>query len=161
MTGSSDLEFVNSVKADFQGSPANVPCIVEDLFALPDKVIMISSGGTLTAALTSGNDIYMWGTGVTPGPLTQLWNASPFPLDLDGHDFLDVAIGNQHVIVLTTEHRVFVLGDNRSGQLGLGETLQCDQWTEVSLPIVGEKQHVTKVYAGHNNSVLLVEDITE
>lgn len=120
---------------------------------------MIRSGGTLTAALTFNHDIYTWGSGIRPGPLTPLWHPVPFPLDLGTHEFLDIAIGSQHAILLTTEHRIFVLGNNRNCQLGVEEKLQCSDWTEVSLPIVRSKQRVTKVYAGHNNSLFIVEDI--
>jgi alpha-tubulin suppressor-like RCC1 family protein len=69
-----------------------------------------------------------------------------------------VAVGNHHVIVLTTEHKIFVIGANESGQLGLNDRHDHPDWTEVSLPLK-EKQHVTKVFAGHNNSFLIVESI--
>lgn len=147
-------------KLTFEGSPAEKPCIVDDLFSLPDRVIRISSGGHLTAALTSGNDIYIWGTGVAAGPLDRLWSSTPFPLDLVGQDFLDVAIGHQHVVVLTTEHKIFVMGANESGQLGLSDKRDYTEWTEVTV-VLQEQQWVTRVYAGHRNSFLLVETKTE
>ncbi|PSS20506.1 hypothetical protein M430DRAFT_27546 [Amorphotheca resinae ATCC 22711] len=95
-------------------SPASQPGIVEDLSNLPDKVVRISSGGAMTAALTSGNDVYFWGVGMS-GPLGNLWSASPQPLDLDEQDILDVAVGNEHILILTTEHKVFAIGANGSG----------------------------------------------
>ena len=143
--------------ADFKYSPADTPCVVEDLQSI-GKVTKISSGGTLTAALTSENDIYIWGNGTTTEPLSRLWNPTPYPLDLHGQDFLDVAVGNHHVIVLTTEHKIFVIGANESGQLGRNDRRDYPDWTEVSLPLKGT-QHVTKVFAGHNNSLLLVENM--
>jgi alpha-tubulin suppressor-like RCC1 family protein len=152
--------FIPLTKLTFEASPAEKPCIVDDLFSLPDKVIRISSGGLLTAALTSGNDIYIWGTGVVAGSLDRLWSATPFPLDLDGQDFLDVAIGRQHVVVLTTEHKIFVIGANESGQLGLSDKRDYTEWTEVTVALK-EQQCVTRVYAGHSNSFLLVESNTE
>ena len=140
----------------FKYSPADIPCIVEDLHSLPDKITKISSRGSLSAALTSEHDIYIWGTGVMIGPLNSLWSPKPHPLDLCGHDFLDVAVGNHHVIVLTTNHKIFVIGANRNGQLGLNDQRDHADWTEVTLPLSAQQQ-VTSVYAGYNNSLLLVE----
>lgn len=114
----------------------------------------------MTAALTSSHDIYIWGKGVTTGPLNRLWSPTPYPLDLDEQEFLDVAVGNNHVIVLTTEHKVFAIGANGNGQLGLSDEHDHTEWTEISPPLK-ERQHVTRVYAGYNNSLLLVEDVED
>jgi alpha-tubulin suppressor-like RCC1 family protein len=161
LTGNNDLDFINHLPMlTVQGSPADIPCVVEDLHSLVDKVTRISSGGTLSAALTSGHDIYIWGTGIITGPLNRLWSPTPYPLDLHGQEFLDVAVGNHHVIVLTTEHKIFVIGANGSGQLGVNDRRDHSEWTEITLPLK-EQQHVTRVYAGHNNSLLLVEEIKE
>lgn len=142
----------------FKCSPADIPCVVEDLHSLPDKITKISSRGLLSVALTSAHDIYIWGTGVIMGPLSSLWESKPHPLDLSGQDFLDVAVGNNHVIVLTTEHKIFVIGANRNGQLGLTDPRDHAEWTEVTLPLSAQQQ-VTRVYAGYNNSLLLVENV--
>lgn len=137
-------------------SPADTPCVVEDLKSLPDEVTRISSGGSLTAALTSNHDIYIWGGGKVAGHPIQLWNPTPSPLDLNDQEFLDVAVGNNHVILLTTEHKLFVIGGNGSGQLGLEDTNDHLDWTEITIPLK-QDQHVTRVYAGYNNSFVLVE----
>jgi alpha-tubulin suppressor-like RCC1 family protein len=137
----------------FIGSPASQPGIVEDLSNLPDKIVRISSGGAMTAALTSGNDVYFWGVGMS-GPLGNLWSASPQPLDLDEQDILDVAVGNEHILILTTEHKVFAIGANGSGQLGLSNK-EYREWTEIPLSLK-ERQQVTRVYTSYNNSFVLV-----
>lgn len=141
----------------FKCSPADTPCVVEDLKSLLDKITRISSGGSLTAALTSNHDIYIWGGGKVPGHPIQLWSSTPSPLDLNYQEFLDVAVGNNHVILLTTEHKVFVIGGNGSGQLGLEDKDDQQDWTEITLPL-NEDQHVTRVYAGYNYSFVLVEN---
>jgi alpha-tubulin suppressor-like RCC1 family protein len=115
----------------------------------------ISSGGYATAALTSANDVYFWGR---PGYPEGLLTGSPTPLDLDGQDFLDVAVGFNHMMILTTERKLFVVGDGGSGQLGQ-ETKHFNDWTEISLPLK-ETQRISRTHAGYKTSFVLVEDIT-
>ncbi len=85
---------------------------------------------------------------------------SPTPLDLDGYDFLDVAVGVNHMMILTTERRLFVVGVGSNGQLGLGlDFKELKNWTEVCLPLKNG-QRLVSVYAGYKNSFVLVEDVT-
>jgi alpha-tubulin suppressor-like RCC1 family protein len=129
---------------------------VEDLLDLPTGPIRkISSGGYVTAALTFGNDLYLWGG--RPGQLKILEQLSgtPEPVDLDGQDVLDVAVGTDHILVLTTEHKLYVVGANRNGQLGL-DLDQLSEWKEVALPLDGKE--IVSVHAGYKNSFLLLED---
>lgn len=113
----------------------------------------ISSGGYATAALTSANDVYFWGR---PGCPEGLLTGSPIPLDLDGQDFLDVTVGFNHMMILTTERKLFVVGDGGSGQLGQ-EVKQFKDWKEISLPLT-ETQRVSGIHAGYKTSFVLVED---
>jgi alpha-tubulin suppressor-like RCC1 family protein len=121
--------------------------------------VKISSGGYATAALTESNDIYIWGRQGHPEldePLTR----SPTPLDLDGEDFLDVAVGINHMIVLTTKGKLFVVGAGENGQLGLeAASKEVKDWKEVRLPLK-EGQQVASVHAGYKNSFVIVEDAT-
>ncbi|KAG9248165.1 regulator of chromosome condensation 1/beta-lactamase-inhibitor protein II [Calycina marina] len=133
--------------------PASKPCIVEDLADLPNRIIKISSSGYVTAALTSANDAYFWGRGEDP---KDLISAFPTPLDLDGQDILDVAVGFNHIVVLTTERKVFIVGDNGNGQLGLAIE-KSDDWREAPLPL-SNGQRVSGIYAGYKNTFVLVED---
>lgn len=135
-----------------------MPCIIEELSDIPDRIIRISAGGPLTAALTSGNDIYMWGRNISAAPLDSLSSATAHPLELNGYDFLDVAVGNHHVVVLTTEHRVFAIGANGSNQLGLPNTRDHTEWTEVPLNLPQGKR-VIRVYAGYGNTLLLIDNL--
>ncbi len=90
--------------------------------------------------------------------LLEELTAAPTPVDLDGQDVLDVAVGMNHMIALTTEGKLFVVGDGRKGQLGLVIT-ELVAWREVSLPLT-DNERITSVYAGYKNSLVIVEDIT-
>ena len=149
---------MNNSEVYFHNSPASKPCLVEELSNLPDKVIKISSGGYVTAALTESNDIYIWGRQGHP-ELSEPLAGFPTPLDLDGMDFLDVAVGMNHIVVLTTERRVFVVGTGGNGQLGLGAAIkELKDWKEAVLPLK-EGQRVVSVCAGYKNSFVIVEDV--
>jgi alpha-tubulin suppressor-like RCC1 family protein len=122
-------------------------------------VVKISSGGYATAALTSGNDVYIWGRQGYP-KLSEPLPGSPTPLDMDGMEFLDLAVGMNHLIVLTTERKVFVVGAGGNGQLGLGAAIkELEDWKEVNLSLQ-EGQRVVSVHAGYKNSFLIVENVT-
>jgi alpha-tubulin suppressor-like RCC1 family protein len=109
--------------------------------------------------VTSGNDIYIWGRQGHP-ELSEPLSGSPTPLDLDGMDFLDVAVGINHLVVLTIEHKVFVVGACGNGQLGFGAAVkELKDWKEVGLPLM-DGQRVVSVHAGYKNSFVVVEDVT-
>ena len=142
----------------FTNSPAHLPSIVEDLSDLPAGPIRkISSGGYVTAALTSGNDLYLWGGRPRQTKMLGQLSGTPEPVDLDGQDFLDIAVGADHILALTTEYKLYVIGANRNGQLGLDMEDLCE-WREVSLPLDGKR--IVSIHAGYKNSFLLVENIT-
>jgi len=131
---------------------------VDEVSDLSDRVIKISSGGYATAALTAGNDIYIWGR-EDHLELTEPLTGSPTPIDLDGLDFLDVAVGMNHIIALTTERKVFVVGSGSNGQLGLGSELKdWKDWIEVVIPL-RHGQQVASVQAGYKNSFIIVKEI--
>jgi alpha-tubulin suppressor-like RCC1 family protein len=111
----------------------------------------------VTAALTSGNDLYLWGGRPGQSKILDQLSGTPEPVDLDGQDVLDVAVGADHILALTTEHRLYVVGANMNGQLGL-DLKEMSEWREVALPLEGKQ--IVGVHAGYKNSFLLVEDIT-
>jgi alpha-tubulin suppressor-like RCC1 family protein len=111
----------------------------------------------VTAALTSGNDLYLWGGCAGKSKILDQLSGMPEPVDLDGQDVLDVAVGADHILALTTEHRLYVVGANRNGQLGL-DVKELSEWGEVALPLGGKQ--IVSVHAGYKNSFLLLEDIT-
>lgn len=142
-------------KANLSHRPASEPHLLRDLADLPDDIEKISSGGYATAALTSANDVYFWGR---PGQPEELLTKFPTPLDLDGQDILDVSVGFNHLMVLTTSRRLYVVGNGASGQLGM-EIEQLNDWKEVKIPLEGERQLVG-VHAGYKNSFVLIENGT-
>jgi alpha-tubulin suppressor-like RCC1 family protein len=139
-------------------SPATIPFPVEDLSNLPTGPIRkICSGGYITAALTKGDDLYIWGGRPGERAILEGLSGVPMPVDIAGEDVSDVGVGMNHIMVLTTENKVFVIGNGENGQLGL-DVKKLDEWTEIHLPLV-EGQRVVSVCAGYKNSFVLVETV--
>jgi alpha-tubulin suppressor-like RCC1 family protein len=145
-----------------ENQAGSAPAVVADLHGLPTgPVVKIAAGGHVAAALTAGRDCYVWGCGAAF--LTPL----PTPLDLGGRDVLDVAVGEDHMIVVTEGGGVWVVGCNDNGQLGLGDGrewgvrdgewrgLSLTEWTEVKLEFPPGRE-VVGVAAGPRVSFLLV-----
>lgn len=124
-------------------APAERPTQVEALGGL--KIKKIACGGWLNAVLSADGACYLWGAG-TPGTddaikclreagagevaLVELPDeAGKEPLDV-----VDVAVGDNHVVLLANNHRCFLAGENKNGQLGLGhfETF-VEDWTQLFL----------------------------
>jgi alpha-tubulin suppressor-like RCC1 family protein len=83
----------------------------------------VSAGGQNTCGVTTDNRAYCWGfnllgtvgDGTTTGP-----RLTPVPVT-GGHLFRRVEVGRYHVCAVTSSgDRAFCWGDNRSGQLGIG-----------------------------------------
>ncbi|KAI0996945.1 hypothetical protein K3495_g11236 [Podosphaera aphanis] len=137
-------------------NPATIPDVIEDLESLPTGPIKkISSGGYATAALNQGNDLYVWGGRPGQPNLIKDLTADPNPVDLQGADFLDIAVGNDHMLAITTDQKLFVVGSGSNGQLGI-DSKQLSDWHEVSLNL-REGQRLSKVYAGYKTSFILLE----
>ncbi|KAH6683305.1 regulator of chromosome condensation 1/beta-lactamase-inhibitor protein II [Halenospora varia] len=148
------------------GRPLDSPSIIDDLIGLPTGPIRkIASGGFLTAAITAGDDLYVWGHHLKQGPVEmKLYDevtGNPSSVDVNGYDILDVAVGEGYALVLTKDPRkLFVIGSNSNGQLGIGDSWNANDWTEVVLPL-GCGQKMVAVYAGYKNSFVLVEKNTK
>lgn len=119
---------------------ANKPSSVKALGGL--NIIKIAASGWICAALSEDGALYVWGT-TTPGKqakinalqpddggdvaLVELPSAqSDEPLDV-----LDVGIGDDHIAVVSEGNRLFVVGENSNGQLGLGHDASLADWHEV------------------------------
>ena len=135
---------------------ASQPGLVTDLESLPTgPIAKIASGGYVTAALTAEHDLYLWGV---DGSLHL--DGQPAPLDLGGSDFLDVGVGDGHVIVLTSDRRVLVMGKGENGQLGMGEGVEgLPEWREVDLNLEAGWRPL-QVAAGPRCSFVLVSNET-
>lgn len=138
-------------------SPATTPHLVPDLTELPTgPITKISSGGYITGALTSGHDLYIWGGRAGQDELFPWLSGEPTPVELDV-DVQDFAVGNDHLIVLSTTGKLFVVGQGGSGQLGLGKCMKKEEWMEVVLPLK-ENQQVVSVHAGYKTSFIVIDD---
>ncbi|KAK5696332.1 hypothetical protein LTR17_024304 [Elasticomyces elasticus] len=103
---------------------ADEPGIVEALGGL--KITKIASGGWMSAAISEDGALYLWGAAGEVALVELLASAHDEPLDV-----IDFAIGDAHVAVATTDGRLFVVGDNKDGQLGLDSAEDfIEDWTE-------------------------------
>ncbi|KAK0747634.1 regulator of chromosome condensation 1/beta-lactamase-inhibitor protein II [Apiosordaria backusii] len=152
-------------------SPASTPSPIPDLLSLPTgPIVKISScsSGYLLAALTAGNDLYIWGHASRCASWFPNVPHRPEPVLIgsdDGKDIADVAVGQSHIIVLTTDNEIWGRGDNSSGQLGLGRNVKMTkEWTRLKLDC-GEddnddekkRERIKGVWAGERNSFVIVE----
>lgn len=140
-----------------EASPAEKPGLVTALKDLPTGPISkLAAGGYMLAALTAGNDLYLWGG--HPGRKTVPTDISedPTPVVIDEQDVADVALGEAHIIVLTTGGKVYVIGQNSNGQLGLSLE-STDSWMRVDLNLSKGKRAVG-VAAGPRNSFIIIRE---
>ncbi|KAI2471769.1 RCC1/BLIP-II [Annulohypoxylon bovei var. microspora] len=140
-----------------QSSPAEIPGLVEELEDLPTgKIIKIDAAGYMILALTEGHDLYVWGGHPGRRALLEEISSSPMPVVVEESDIIDCGVGESHIIVLTSEHDVYVIGDNTNGQLGL-PVKEAISWTRIPLHLrVG--QVVCGVKAGQRTSFILIKD---
>lgn len=144
---------------------AQSPGLVSKLADLPTGPISkIAAGGYVLAALTAENDLYVWGhagravaAGLSGGGIEI--TEDPTPVVIEDHDIADVAVGEAHLVVLTTTGEVFVIGSNINGQLGLPGSKSVEKWTRVE-PLCPDssRKHVVAVAAGPRNTFLLVDN---
>ncbi|CAP70734.1 uncharacterized protein PODANS_3_7960 [Podospora anserina S mat+] len=88
--------------------------------------------------------------------LTTLLSPSSQPIS--EKDIKDVAVGQSHVLVLTTDDEIWGRGDNSSGQLGLGrETKLVTEWTRLKGEFDHDKKKIKGVWAGERNSFVVVQ----
>lgn len=118
-------------------SPAASPTIVSALDGI--KIKKVVAGSWCVAALSNEKDFYIWGHSV-PQPLKEDHVGLSTLLDsvnedgeaedvhlidvANGADVEDVAVGDDHIVVLTTEGEVWGFGSNEYGQLGLGKDVK-------------------------------------
>lgn len=115
----------------------------------------------MVTALTTSGGLYVWGMG-SVGDQNQSRAIPdicgiPNYVEVDGDaDIEDVAVGTSHAIVLTGDARIFVIGDNRNGQLGLGmDDAACVQsWTRLHSSS-SDLHHPVGVAAGPRSSFVI------
>ena len=135
----------------------------------------------MLACLTTGNDLYIWGDPRRlPPPLRTIFfngddcddQDGPVPVvitDTKGNEvdgIVDVAMGTEHMIALTDQGEIYVIGDNSWGQLGLGVEIEyVPKWEKVPLCLdnggSGKKKEIKAVAAGPWTSFLIVGEEEE
>ena len=96
------------------------------------RVREVSAGGRHTLAVTTEGELFGWGSNAV-GQLGLAWNAvglgngtpgSDLPIQIDvGNAQTTVqsaSAGEEHSLVLTDKGKVYAMGDNSNGALGLG-----------------------------------------
>ncbi|KAI4269430.1 MAG: hypothetical protein LQ337_007282 [Flavoplaca oasis] len=149
--------------------PASHPTVISALEGI--KIAKIAAGRWLIAALSHQKDLYVWGHRLQQpvaddyscfkGLLdTNAPNGTPEDvhlIDIAGsQDVEDVAVGDEHLVVLTTTGELWGYGSNECGQLGLGRDVKTTQgeWVKVYSPDPIEKIQV--IAAGPLNTFVVV-----
>ncbi|KAL8753282.1 MAG: hypothetical protein Q9184_005470 [Pyrenodesmia sp. 2 TL-2023] len=144
--------------------------IVSALEGIPIRKIV--AGSWMVAALSKENDLYVWGHALPQSPakkdhagLSKLLNAvnengereDVHLVDIaDGADIQDVAVGDEHIVVLTKDGLVWGLGSNEYGQLGLGEEVKGTAGEWALLRAAGRGAKCVEVKAGPLTAFLVV-----
>lgn len=127
-------------------TPADKPGQVEALGGLKIASIQCAQGvGWLASALSEDGALYLWGSCMPgeDGVIQCLREAGPGEVALvdilpehEGAEPLDIVsagVGRNHVAVVTSDGQLFVVGDNNSGQLGLGQQESfVEEWSRVA-----------------------------
>eukprot|EP00051_Salpingoeca_urceolata_P019713 m.290903 g.290903 ORF g.290903 m.290903 type:complete len:794 (+) comp19472_c0_seq11:35-2416(+) len=146
------------------------PRIVEALLGF--EVRQISSGSAHIAAVTSENELFVWGSGANGrlGLPSDDTCCLPEMLPLAGDASVEsVFCGRDCTIVVTTDHTLFGCGSNRYNKLGLLDhstqnqqagsfvsSQEAHELVMISLPPLAG-QHVINVAMGTNHTLLLTE----
>ena len=148
--------------------PADVPGVVEALGGL--RIVKVTMGGWMSAAVSADGAAYLWGAGdpgadAGRGKIACLGGvgvgevALVEVLDAQGEvlDVVDVAIGDAHVAIVTGDGQLWVVGENRNGQLGLGEDDEervfVEEWT-----VVPGLRNVRRVVCGPRATFVVVDE---
>ncbi|KAH3765907.1 ADP ribosylation factor 1 [Pelomyxa schiedti] len=129
-----------------------------------DVVISLAAGGGKhSAALTKDGNLYTWGC----GSMGQLGHGDvsstliPVQVEYFSASSLKVtrvACGDNHTVVITEAGKLYTFGDNRSGQLGLGDNITRNVPTLVNAL---QASRVTQIAAGgaygHGHTLAVVE----
>ncbi|KAL7271627.1 hypothetical protein RUND412_005603 [Rhizina undulata] len=148
-------------RAPTPSTPASEPHPVAALEGLSFR--KVAAGGWYSGALSTSNDLYVWGG--RPGddiiaPLSALPPGEVALVDLgEGEDVVDFGVGDGHVVALTSAGEVWTVGRAGNGQTGreaTGEFLA--EWGRVRGPWEEEvKGEVREVVAGGWGSFVVVE----
>ena len=169
-----DGRFPECLGRGVEDAVAERPGLAAALEDLPSgPITKIAAGGYVLAAVTHGQDMYCWGRYLGQQqhtPVLEELAGEPEPVVVtqgqgDGQqqelelDVVDVGVGDAHMIVLAADGRVYVVGSNANGQLGLGRGVARtapSAWVQIDgIPASG--QRVVGVYAGPRSSFIVVD----
>ncbi|KAB5582737.1 regulator of chromosome condensation 1/beta-lactamase-inhibitor protein II [Coniochaeta sp. 2T2.1] len=137
-------------------SPADFPHTVPDVGPQASgRIGKIAGNGYTLAAVTLSNRLYCWGGHPGKAPILRGLEIAPHRQNVRGKKVLDVGVGDSHLIVLTDDDKIMVIGDNTHGRLGIAAD-KATEWTEVDLELHGEVEAIMCVKAGPKNSFIIV-----
>lgn len=124
-------------------TPAHRPGVLDALGGL--RIVKVAAGGWMSAALSEDRAAYVWGAGepgkdstlkllreADAGNVVLISIPSSGGSEAEPLDMIDIAVGDNHIAVLAESGRLFVAGDNRTGQLGIdSDEAWVDDWVEV------------------------------
>lgn len=161
-------------------TPAPLPGLVTALDGI--SIRKVASGGWLTAAVSEDGGLYLWGGWPGFGVDGEKGRIACLPSSLaadrkkndeenaereeeeeevalvdieSGVDVVDVGVGADHILALTADGRVFGVGLNANGQVGIGKGEFCEEWVEVSTGLE-EGRKILGVECGYWSSFVLV-----
>ena len=148
-----DGRYPVSLGRSVEGS-ARIPGEVQDsLGGL--SVVKVAAGGWRGGAVTEGGDAFLWGS----NPPSETTGRPPSndgveQLELPGdEDIVDIAIGDDHHLLLDGSGTVWATGSNGHGQLGHStESYQTDL-SQLGTTLSGR---IRKIWCGNNTSFTLV-----
>lgn len=117
---------------------------------LGERVLKVDANQTASYILTSSGRVFRWGTD------WSLTNGAPevltFPVVL-----MDMAAGHDHILGLGTDNRIYVLGKNLEGQLGVATNFGTSTPvnTAAQCPLIA---NVIRVFAGKRTSAALTAE---
>jgi uncharacterized repeat protein (TIGR02543 family) len=152
----------NSLGANGLAFSTSTPTVMTNLsLNANEKVEKIAAGGLTSVVLTSQNRLIAWGYSEAGQIVGSALTSSPknitssFSLNT-GETFVDIDLGYLHSGFVTSQNRVFMMGDNRSGQVGNnyagGNFSRSPVDITANIPV--NPSPVTKVILGYNHSFL-------
>ena len=140
--------------------PASEPTSVTELEQC--DIATVVGGSRLFAALSKSDDLFVWGHAL-PRPLNidhsgiaQLLSEpdedeainNVHEIDIEGERILKVAIGDDHIVILTFSGTLWGLGSNEYGQLGLPREVKGTEgkWVRMFTEI-GQRESVQGISA--------------
>lgn len=120
----------NGERTAYYDVPNRFPTEITNQFSLriEESIIHVSGGDKHSAAITSAGRIFTWGNNSYGQLGGEPFNYDvTYPIDitdnfrlLENEIFAEVSLGSNHSAAITSEGRVFMWGNNESGELGDG-----------------------------------------